>query len=92
MIREACITVLASCCIFSVIPLVSVFPNALSLFLPVSFLLVVLSYAGFDVKKLIDNGEYNLAKGFILSLIVAIVLSMIAVYFILPYALPRFVA
>jgi hypothetical protein len=64
----------------------------LSLFLPVSFLLLVISYAGYDVKKLIDNGEHNLAKGFILSLIVALVLSMIAVYFILPYALPRFVA
>jgi hypothetical protein len=91
MIREICIIVLASCCIFSVIPLISVFSNALSLFLPVSFLLIVLFYAGIDVKKQIDNGEHNLAKGFILSLIVAIVVSMIAVYFILPYALPRFV-
>ena len=92
MIREACIIVLASCCIFSVIPLVSVFSNALSLLFPVCFLLVVLSYAAYDAKKLIDNGEHNLAKGLILSLIAAIVLSMIAVYFILPYALPRFVA
>jgi hypothetical protein len=92
MIREACIIVLASCCIFSVIPLVLVFFNALSLFLPVSFLLLVLSYACYDVKKLIGNGEYNLVRVFILSLIVTIVLSMIAVYFILPYALPKFVA
>jgi hypothetical protein len=91
MIREACIIVLASCCIFSVIPLASVFFNAYSLFLPVSFLLVVLSYAGYDAKKLMDNGEHNLAKGFILSLIIALMLSMIAVYFILPYTLPKFV-
>jgi len=89
MIREACIIVLASCCIFSVIPLAVVFFNASSLFLPLSFLLIVLFYAGYDVKKLIDNGEHNLAKGFILSLIVALVLSMIAVYFILPYTYPR---
>ena len=89
MIREACIIVLASCCIFSVIPLASVFFNAYSLFLPVSFLLIVLSYAGYDAEKLIDNGEHNLVKGFILSLIVAMVLSMIAVYFILPYTFPR---
>ena len=92
MIREACIIVLASCCIFSVIPLVSVFLNPLSLLLPVIFLLIVLSYAGYDAKKMLDNGENNLAKGFILSLIVAVVLSMVAVYFILPYALPKFVA
>jgi hypothetical protein len=91
MIKEACIIVLASCCIFSVIPLVSVFFNALSLFLPVSFLLLVLSYAVYDAKKLIDNREYNLLKGFILFLVIAIVLSMIAVYFILPYTLPKFV-
>jgi hypothetical protein len=92
MIREACIIVLASCCIFLVIPSVSVFFNSLSLLLPVSFLLVVLSYAGYDVKKLIDNGEHNLAKGFILFLIIVLMLSMVAVYFILPYTLPRFVA
>jgi hypothetical protein len=93
MIREACIIVLASCCIFSVIPIVGVFyTNVLGFFLPAVFLLVVLSYAGYDTKKLIENGKHNLAKGFILSLIVAMVLSMIAVYFILPYALPRFVA
>jgi len=91
MFREACIIVLASCCIFSVIPLASVFFNAYSLFLPVSFLLVVLFYAGYDAKKLMDNGEHNLAKGFILSLIIALMLSMIAVYFILPYTLPKFV-
>ena len=91
MIREACVIVLASCCIFSVIPVVSVFFNALSLFLPVSFLLIVLSYAGYNVKKLIENGEHNLAKCFILSLIVALVLSMIAVYLILPYTLPKLV-
>ena len=91
MIKEACIIVLASCCIFSVIPLVSVFFNALSLFLPVSFLLLALSYAVYDAKKLIDNREYNLLKGFILFLVIAIVLSMIAVYFILPYTLPKFV-
>ena len=91
MIRETCIVALASCCIFSVVPLVTVFFNALSLLLPVSFLLIVLSYAGYDVKKLIDDGEHNQAKGFILSLIVALVLSMIAVYFILPYTLPKLV-
>ena len=91
MIREACIIVLASCCIFSVIPLASVFFNALTLILPVSFLLIVLSYAGCDVEKLIAIREYNLLKGFILFLVVALVLSMIAVYFILPYTLPKFV-
>jgi hypothetical protein len=89
MIREACIIGLASGCIFSVIPLASVFFNAYSLFLPVSFLVLVLSYACYDVKKLIDNGEHNLAKGFILSLIIALMLSMIAVYFILPYTYPK---
>jgi hypothetical protein len=92
MIREACIIVLASCCIFSVIPLVAVFFNALSLLFPVSFLVIVLSYAGYDVKKLINNGEHKLAKGFILSLIIALMLSMVAVYFILPYVLPRLIA
>ena len=91
MIREICIIVLASCCIFSVIPLVSIFFNALSFFLPASFLLIVLSYAGYDAKRLIDSGEHNLVKGFILSLIVVLALSMVAVYFILPYTLPKFV-
>jgi len=90
MFREFCIIVLASCCIFSVIPLVSVTFYSLSLILSVCFLLVVLAYAGYDAKKLIDVGAYNLSKIFIVSLIAAIVLSMIAVYFILPYALPRF--
>ena len=89
MIREASIIVLAVCCVFSFIPLFSVFSNAYSLFLPVSFLLIVLSYAGYKAKKLIDNGEHKLAKGFILSLIVAMVLSMIVVYFILPFTYPR---
>jgi hypothetical protein len=89
MIREICIIVLAVCCIFSVIPSVSVFSNALSLLFPVCFLLIVLSYAGYDAKKLIDNGEHNLAKGFILFLIIALILSMVAVYFILPYTLPK---
>lgn len=89
MIREICIIVLAVCCVFSFIPLFSVFSNAYSLFLPVSFLLIVLSYAGYDAEKLIDNGESNLANSFILFLIVAIVLSMVAVYFILPYTFPK---
>jgi undecaprenyl pyrophosphate phosphatase UppP len=89
MIREASIIVLAVAVVFSFIPLFSVFSNAYSLFLPVSFLLIVLSYAGYNAKKLIDNGEHNLAKGFILSLIVAMVLSMIAVHFILPFTYPR---
>jgi hypothetical protein len=93
MIREACITVLASCCLLSIIPLGSVFFNnplaPLGLFLPLSFLLIVLSYAAHEAKKLIDNGEYHLAKGFILSLIVGIVISMIAVYFIGPYSVPK---
>lgn len=85
MIRETCIIVLAICCIFSVIPIVGVLQfNAWSLFLPVSFLLLVISYAGYDVKKLLDNGEHNLMRVFIVSLIVAIVLSMVAVYFLLP--------
>ena len=92
MIREVCIIVLASCCIFSVIPLIWVFPNALSLILPVSFLLVILSYAIYDAKKLVTAGDQKLLRIFIVLLIVAMVLSMIAVYFILPYTLPRFVA
>jgi hypothetical protein len=95
MLREACITVLASCCIFTIIPIGSVFINKgplapLSLFIPLSFLLIVLCYAVLEVKKLIANGEHHLAKGFILSLIVGIALSLIAVYIIGPYAMPKF--
>jgi hypothetical protein len=95
MIREACITVLASCCILTIIPLDSVFVNKgplapLGLFIPLSFLLIALCYAVLEVKKLIANGERHLARGFVLSLIVGIVLSIIAVYFIGPYAMPKF--
>jgi hypothetical protein len=92
MIREVCIIVLASCCIFSVIPLIWVFSNVLSFLLPGVFLLVVLSYAGYDAKKLAKDGEQALLWIFIVLLIATLALSMIAVYYILPYTLPRLVA
>lgn len=91
MLREIVIILGAMGCIFLIIPLTWVFwyGSPVSFMLPLVLLAIVLAYAGFDIKKLRNNREYNIAQYFMLFLIIAIVFSFIILFEIFPYVTPK---
>lgn len=94
MLKEIAIILGAIGCIFLIIPMNLQFyssgPWILSM--PLVLLGFVLVYAYFDVIKLFDNNEGNLAKYFLLFIIAAIIVSSIIIIEILSYFHPNFAA
>ena len=91
MLKEIGIILGAMGCVFLVIPmLIFYYAAPYSLMLPLLLLVIVVAYAGYDIKKLYGNREYDLAKYFLLFLICAIVFSFIILFVIYPYFTPKF--
>jgi len=92
MLKEIVIILAAIGCIFLIIPLALLAPFNVPTFLgmPITLLFIVLSYAGYDAKKLRDKREYDLLHSFVLILIGALVLSTIMLFLIYPLFAPKF--
>jgi hypothetical protein len=91
VLREIAIILGAMGCVFLIIPLMWVFwyGSPISFMLPLVLLAVVVAYAGYHIKKLRSNKEYDLAQYFMLFLIIAIVFSFIILFEIFPYVTPK---
>jgi hypothetical protein len=96
MLKEASIIIIAICCCFLFIPLTwmiySAVHSPIGAIISIAPLLVVLGFAVYDAKKLYDNKEHRLAKNFILSLILSIIISFIIIGAIWRYTIPPIVA
>lgn len=86
VLKELAIILLAVGCVFLLLPLCWLFPFhfevdfALMLFM----LAIVLTYAYFDVRKLLANNQRKEAGAFILALLVVITIAWFATFLILP--------
>jgi hypothetical protein len=89
MIKQVGLILAAVGCVFLIIPLVWMSIGALSLILPLILLVIVLSYSGFEIKRLYERKESNLGRNFLLALILAVVFSFVILYLIFPYVTPQ---
>ena len=92
MLKEVCIILAAIGCIFLIIPLTLLAPfyGSTVFGMPMIFIIIVLAYASYDVKKLRDKREYDLLYSFVLILIGAIVISTIMLFLIYPFFVPKY--
>ena len=92
MLKEIAIILGAIGCIFLIIPVYWVFYTSgpIGLSVPLVLLGIILVYALYDVTKLFENDEGNIAMYFLLSLIAAIVFSIFILFEIFPYFASKF--
>ena len=94
MSKEVAIIVSAIFCVFSAIPLsrleFGIIHWPQGTIISFVLLLIVLCFAAYDIKKLIDNKEYRLTKKFVLLLFTSIIVSSLILMAIVPYIRPPF--
>jgi cytochrome bd-type quinol oxidase subunit 2 len=97
MLREIAIILLAISCVLLYLPLFWIIPSVGKSFvgpvlasIPILLLSMILVYAIYNTKKLFERNKSENAMLFILVLIGAIVLSIVAVTILYPYVTPKF--
>ena len=78
-------------CVFFLVPLFWMYPFAgfAEFILTLCLLAVFLVYAAFDVKEMLNSKKRTRALGFVAILVLAILLSYLAVFQILPLIGPK---
>ena len=91
MLKEIVIILGATGCIFLLVPMFWLYPLELfkEVVLTICLVGVLLVYSAFDVKKMLANKQKDKARNFIVIFILAIFLSYIAVFQILPFIAPK---
>jgi hypothetical protein len=89
MLKQVCLILAAVGCVFLIIPMLWTFIGALSFILPLILLAIVLSYSGFETKKLYQRKENSLARNFSLIIVLAVILSLVILFLIFPYVSPQ---
>jgi hypothetical protein len=93
MLKEILIVLGAIGSIFLIIPLSWFYTcglGSIAYILPFLLLIVVLGYAGFDIKKMRNNGKHRSANHFLKYLVAVIAISFVTLIIILPYVTPKF--
>ena len=97
MHREACLAIIAACCVFSIIPFTRLsFPSPAGPLLSIILLFAVLIYFSIDIKKLYEAKKTETAKKSVLLMLGSITFAFIALviiwYYFRFYILPPLVA
>jgi len=81
MLREVGIILLAVCAISLYVPLSWAFyPSSVGFDVAFILFIIVLAYAGYDIRRLIRNHEVAFAVTFLLLLIIAVVFSLVLLF------------
>jgi membrane protein CcdC involved in cytochrome C biogenesis len=91
MHKEIGIILVAIGCVFLLVPLFWLYPftGFAEFILTLCLLAVLLIYAAFDVKAMLNSKRRAKALSFVATLILAIILSYLAVFHILPVIGPK---
>jgi membrane protein CcdC involved in cytochrome C biogenesis len=91
MLKEIIIVILTIGSIFLLVPLFWVFPfeGFKEFVFTLCLVVVLIVYSAFDVKRLLNNKQRNIALSFVIILTAAIVLSYYIVFQIMPIIGPK---
>ena len=91
MLKEIVMILGAIGCIFLLVPMFWLYPWELfkEVIITICLVGVLLVYSAFDVKKMLSNKQKDKARNFIVIFILAIFLSYIVVFQILPFIAPK---